>query len=205
MFQVALNTLAKKRRKTTFMKFTKSITRAAVVAALYIVLTFVFSLTSFSTQAIQFRPSEALMILPLLMWEAVPGLWIGCMLANIMGGSVLDIFFGSFATLLAAAMTWGIGRLVKNTPLRLTLGVIPPVVVNTLLVPMTFTIFIGLPAVYWIEALNVLIGEAVVVIAIGIPLYFGLRPVVARLYGAHPKKKKDEPLKDPVSKERTDI
>ena len=165
------------------MKYTKFITRAGATAALYVCLTFIFSLTSFSTQAIQFRPSEALMILPLLMWESVPGLWIGCMLANIIGGNPIDIFFGSFATLVAALLTYVVGRLVKNTPLRLILGVIPPIVVNALLVPMTFTIFIGEPAVYWFEVINVLIGEAGVVLAVGIPLYFGIRPLVARLNG----------------------
>ena len=169
------------------MKVTKMITRAGVTAALYVCLTLIFMLTSFSTSAIQLRPSEALMILPLLMWESVPGLWIGCMIANLIYGNVIDVFFGSLATLLAALMTYGIGRLTKNTPLRLALGLIPPIVVNALMVPLTFTVFIGNGAVYWFEVLNVLIGEAGVVIALGIPLYFGLRPVLARLNGSRGK------------------
>lgn len=169
------------------MKYTKSITRAAVVAALYIALTFI-SPISFGTQFIQCRPSEALMILPLFMWEAIPALWIGCMIANIMGGSVIDVFFGSFATLLAAAAVWAIGKAVKKTAPRIALGVVPPILINAFLVPMTFTIFIGEAYAYWMQVLWVFIGEAAVVIALGIPLYFGVRPVFMRL-GIYTEKK----------------
>lgn len=83
----------------------KKITRGAVVAALYCVLTLLFQPISFG--AIQFRVAEALTLLPLLTFDAVPGLFVGCLLANILGGApLMDVVFGSLATLIAAVLTW---------------------------------------------------------------------------------------------------
>lgn len=164
------------------MKTTRFITRAGVIAALYVILTLLFYLTSFSTATVQFRISEALMVLPLFMAEAIPGLWIGCLLANVIGGSVVDIFFGSLATLIAATLTYICGRLFKRAVLRLTIGAVPPIVVNALMVPLTFTVFVGNAVVYWAEVLNVLVGQAAVVCALGVPLYFGVKSHFSNRY-----------------------
>lgn len=153
----------------------RSITKIAVICALYIVLTLMFAFSSFSTMTIQFRLSEAMTILPLLMWEAVPALYLGCLIANIVTGSVLDIFFGSLATLLAGMLTYFVGRVIKTHWLRLTLGGAAAIVINSLLVPMTFTIFVGEASIYWLCAFNVFVGEAVVIIIAGIPLYYAMR------------------------------
>lgn len=156
------------------MKLTKIIVRAGLFAALYAVLTLMFAFSSFSTATVQFRISEALTILPLFFPEAIVGLWVGCMLGNIYTGNVIDIFFGSGATLIAASLTFLIGVLVRRPMLRIILGAIPPVVVNALLVPMTYTIFIGEAAVYWMQVLFVFAGQAAVLAVIGVPFAYAL-------------------------------
>ena len=80
------------------------ITQAAVIAALYVVLVVIFNYISFGP--IQFRVAEALTILPYFTPAAIPGLFIGCILANVIGGAVIwDIIFGSIATLIGAVFT----------------------------------------------------------------------------------------------------
>ena len=81
------------------------ITQAAVIAALYVVLVVIFNYISFGP--IQFRVAEALTILPYFTPAAIPGLFIGCILANVIGGAVIwDIIFGSIATLIGAVFTY---------------------------------------------------------------------------------------------------
>lgn len=149
---------------------TKIIVRAGVIAALYATLCIAFFFSSFATATIQFRVSEALTVLPLFFPEAIIGLWIGCILGNLVSGNVIDIFFGSGATLIAAALTFLIGMIVRRRrTLRIILGAIPPVLVNAFLVPMTFTLFIGAPEMYIIQVLWVFIGQAAVLAVLGVP------------------------------------
>ena len=156
------------------MKITKIIVRAGLFAALYAVLTLLFAFSSFSTATVQFRISEALTILPLFFPEAIVGLWVGCMLGNIYTGNVVDIFFGSGATLVAAALTFLIGLSVRRPAPRIVLGALPPVFVNALLVPLTYTVFIGAPEAYWLQTLFVLAGQAAVLAVVGVPFAFAL-------------------------------
>ena len=82
---------------------TKQLTRGAMIAALYVVLTYISFLCGLSSGAIQVRISEALCVLPAFFPEAIPALFIGCALANLLTGSILwDIIFGSLATLIGA-------------------------------------------------------------------------------------------------------
>lgn len=84
---------------------TRTIARAAIIAALYVVLTLL--LQPFSYGAIQCRVSEAMTLLPILMPEAIPALAIGCLLSNILGGCMIfDIVFGTLATLGAALCSY---------------------------------------------------------------------------------------------------
>ena len=84
--------------------------QAAMIAALYVVLTMVFA--PFSFREIQVRVSEALTILPAFTPAAVPGLFIGCLLANLLGGAAVpDVIFGSLATLIGAFFTWKLRNL----------------------------------------------------------------------------------------------
>ena len=103
------------------------ITQGAVIAAIYVVLVIVFDYWSFGP--IQFRVAEALTILPYFTPAAIPGLFIGCLIANILGGAVIwDIVFGSIATLIGAVGTY---LLRKNK----WLAPLPPIIANTIIVP----------------------------------------------------------------------
>lgn len=119
----SLKTQAQKRRQSTLF-----VCQAGIIAALYVALTFVFAPISFG--AVQVRIAEALTILPLFTPAAIPGLFVGCLIGNFLGGGiVVDVIFGSIATLLGAIGT----RLLKNrNPI---FGTIPPIVANTLIVP----------------------------------------------------------------------
>ena len=103
------------------------LTQGAVIAALYVVLTLVFAPISFGP--IQLRIAEALCILPMFTPAAIPGLFIGCMLANLIGGGViLDVIFGSLATLIGAVF----GYLLRKNRWLVPL---PAVIANALIVP----------------------------------------------------------------------
>lgn len=105
------------------------LTRAAAIAALYVVLTMVFAPISFGTSGIDIRIAEALTVLPAFLGEAVPGLFVGCLIANILGGGVIwDIIFGSLATLIGAV----VARKLRSNR---WLVPIPAVVANTIIIP----------------------------------------------------------------------
>ncbi len=111
----------------------KSVTRltqAAIIAALYVVLTMLANALGLANYAIQVRFSEALCILPYFTVAAVPGLYIGCLIANLMtGAAIWDILFGSLATLIGAIGTY----LLRKHKLLMTL---PPVIANAVIVPL---------------------------------------------------------------------
>lgn len=114
--------------------------QAAVIAALYVVFTHLASLLGLSSGTIQIRFSEALTILPYFTPAAIPGLFIGCVLANLTTGAVLwDVVFGSLATLLGAAATYLLRRRSK------WLAPIPPILANTVIVPFVLTYAYGVP------------------------------------------------------------
>ena len=92
---------------------TKRLCRGGVIAALYVALTYAFA--PFAFGPIQIRPAEALCILPLFFVEAIPALYVGCMLSNIASPyAVYDLFLGSLVTLLAALGTYMVGRFFKK-------------------------------------------------------------------------------------------
>ena len=112
--------------------------QAAMIAALYIVLTFVANAFGLANYAVQVRFSEALTILPFFTPAAIPGLYIGCLLSNILTGCALpDIVFGSLATLLGALGTYALRRWKWCAPL-------PPILANTLIVPLVLIYGYGL-------------------------------------------------------------
>ena len=116
---------------------------AAVIAALYVVLTQLAASLGLASAAIQVRFSEALTILPVFTPAAIPGLFAGCILANLLTGSVpLDVLFGSIATLLGALGTWFVShppvQNASDTTLKhwqRWLSPVPPIAANTLIVP----------------------------------------------------------------------
>ncbi len=127
------------------------IAQSGLIAALYIVLTSVFAPISFGS--VQLRIAEALTILPLFTPAAVPGLFVGCLLGNILGGAILpDIIFGSLATLIGAVLGY---RLRKNR----WLVPIPAVISNTVIVPFVLRYGYGVNLPLPIIALTICIGE----------------------------------------------
>ncbi len=166
------------------------ICRAGIFAALYVALTMPFGELAFGP--FQIRPSEALTILPLFYLEAIPGLYVGCILANLLSQyGVYDILLGSLATLLAACCTYAVGRLIKNSVVRVLVGGIFPVLFNAFIVPAVM-ILGGLPVAYWYQVLSFLLTESVWVYALGFPLYYTLATLIKKnVKGSTPYTLKD--------------
>ena len=161
------------KRKTLYLA------RAAVIAALYVVLTYLSAALGVSGQGlIQLRFSEALCILPYFTSAAVPGLALGCLLSNVLTGAhVLDIIFGTLATLLGAIGT----RLIRK---RRFLTPIPPILANTLIVPFVIryaylSTDVALPLLF----LTVGAGEILSVGVLGIILLLSLEKHRRVLFG----------------------
>jgi uncharacterized membrane protein len=161
-------------RKKKFKFSTVMLCRAGVIAALYAVLTWAMGDLAFGP--IQIRPAEALTILPLFFVEAVPGLYVGCMLANLMSGyGVYDIFVGSLATLLAAGLTFGAGKLIKNDIIKVIVGGFFPIICNAFIIPAVFILAGAEDIAYWAEFGIMAATEAIWVYVIGVPLFFAIR------------------------------
>ena len=157
-------------------KNVRSIARAAVIAALYALLTIFTQPISYGP--IQFRVSEALGILPLFFPESVIGLTVGCLIANLIGLGIFDIVFGTFATFLAAITTYFVGKLIKNTAIKLVLGELSPCVFNGLIIPLVI-LLAGIESEgYLIDAASIFLSEAVCLGVIGTALYFALLPLM---------------------------
>lgn len=137
-------------KKVTYML------QAAMIAAIYVVLVFVFDYWSFGP--IQFRIAEALTILPFFTPAAIPGLFVGCFLANFLHGAILaDVVFGSIATLIGAVGTYLLGR----AGLKWFVTA-PPILANTLIVPFVLKFGYGAPETVPYMMLTVGGGEIIV-------------------------------------------
>ena len=153
---------------------TLHLTRAGLIAALYFILTFLAQIFGLASGAIQFRLSEALTCMPLFYKEAIPGLWIGCILANLLTGCAMwDIVFGSVATLLGALGTYYIGR---KKPV---MGPVFPIASNMLIVPAVLQQVYGSADSYWFLMVTVGIGEIVCCGLLGMLLYKAYKKVAA--------------------------
>ncbi|MBO7671076.1 MAG: QueT transporter family protein [Oscillospiraceae bacterium] len=143
------------------------LTQGAIIAAMYVALTYIFAPISFSE--IQIRIAEALTILPVFTPAAIPGLFLGCLLGNIMGGAAApDVILGSLATLIGAFFTW---KLRNHSP---WLAPLPPIVSNTVIIPfvLRYAYLIELPIP--LMMLTVCIGEILSCGVLGMLLYFVL-------------------------------
>ncbi len=137
-----------KTQKTLF------ITKAALIAALYVVLTGVSAIFSLDRGAIQLRLSEALTVLPIFTPAAIPGLFFGCVLSDMCFGALpLDTVIGSLATLIGAVGTYYIGRISKY------LAPIPPIVANTVAIPLILKYVYCLDAGLPYFAMTIFAGE----------------------------------------------
>ena len=145
-------------------KKTLFITQAAMIAAIYVVLTLTVNAFGLASGAIQVRISEALCVLPVFTPAAIPGLFLGCLISNTLSGCViLDIIFGSLATLLR-----GIGAyLLRKTRFIFTL---PPVLANAIVVPFVLKYAYGLQDAFLYLFITVGIGEIISICVIGMIL-----------------------------------
>lgn len=153
---------------------TRHLTRSAIIAAIYVALTFIFQPISFG--AVQFRIAESLTLLPILIPEAVPGLFIGCLLANLLcGGIWFDVILGSLATLLAAAAV----RKLHRCP---AIAAAMPAIFNGLIVgPVVYFAYVKAPgtavelSVLLFNMITVAAGEIVVCYVLGLMLLYTLK------------------------------
>ena len=163
-----------------------ALTRGALVAAMYVALTWLSSIMGLSSGVIQFRFSEALCILPVFMPEAIPGLFVGCLISNLIAtANPWDILFGSLATLIGAVGTFLLRRLPKGLA---WLASLPPVLSNMIIVPPVLIFAYGAEDAYWFLLLTVGIGELVCAGFGGSTLYYALRRT--RLFDIGMKKNK---------------
>ena len=151
---------------------TRFLARSAAIAALYVVLTYLAGLMNLAYGPVQFRFSEALTVLPFLFPEAIPGLFVGCVVSNLLSPyGALDLVVGSAATLIAAIWTAKCGKR--------WFAPMPPVIANALLVGAMIAWYeAGFGPGFWAafawNALTVGLGELVVCYALGLPLLSAL-------------------------------
>lgn len=150
--------------------------RGALVAALYVVLTWLCALVGMSSGVIQVRLSEALCVLPAFTGASVPGLFVGCLLANLLTGSALpDVVFGSLATLIGALGAYFLRRRKWLVPL-------PTVLANVLIIPFVLRFAYGAEGTIPYFMLTVGAGEVISAYICGMLLYAALVRQKAQLF-----------------------
>ncbi|MGN0480521.1 MAG: QueT transporter family protein [Lachnospiraceae bacterium] len=147
--------------------------QAAAIAAIYVVLVFIFEPISFGP--IQFRIAEALTILPFFTSAAIPGLFIGCFLGNFLGGAIIaDVILGSIATLIGAVGSY----LLRKKPWLVPL---PPILANTIIVPFVLKFGYGMEEAIPYMMLTVGVSEIIICGIAGLVLLFALKPVFNKI------------------------
>ena len=168
---VALAALRLLQKQTGGRPSVQRLVRCAVIAAVYVVLCLV--LAPFSYGAVQVRIAEALCLLPVFGAEYIVGVTLGCFLANLFGSTILDVVFGTLATLIAAVMTYRLRKIRTKKGLPLA-ACVPPVLVNAVIVGAEIT-YIFMPEtaslpVLGFNMLTVGIGEVISVGILGVAL-----------------------------------
>lgn len=152
------------------------ITQAGVIAALYVVLTLLANAFGLANYAIQVRFSEALTILPFFTPAAIPGLFAGCLLSNLITGCApMDVVFGSLATLVGAIGTYVLRKNKWLTP-------IPPIVANIIVVPLVLAYVYQFEGSLFYFAVTVGIGEIISCGILGMILLFALNKHAKRIF-----------------------
>lgn len=176
------------------------LTQAAMIAALYVVLTMIANTLGLASGNIQVRFSEALTVLPFFTTAAVPGLYIGCLIANIVTGAALpDIIFGPLATLVGALGTWALGKAAKKLQISASadadskaaadkkvtlykwLSPLPPILANGIIIPPVLKYAYGIVPV-WFSVVTVTIGEIISCGIFGLILLFALQKYKNQLF-----------------------
>ncbi len=159
------------------------LTRGAAVAAIYVLLTYLSHIFGLSSGAIQLRLSEMLCVMPAFSAAAIPGLAVGCLIANLLTGSaVWDVVFGSLASLIGAAGAALIGRMARGRASWLKFLIpLPTVISNSLIVPFVLRYAYGVPDALWLLMLSVAVGEVICAWVMGDVLYISLSKRSLRL------------------------
>lgn len=146
------------------------VVQAALIAAIYVVLTYFISAFHLASGAIQIRISEALTVLPYFTPAAIPGLAVGCFLSNLLtGGLPMDVLFGSLATLIGAVGSYLLKKYKWLVPL-------PPVLANTIIVPYVLAYVYGAEGSIPFFMVTVGIGELISCYVLGMILLNALLP-----------------------------
>jgi len=145
----------------------KKIAFTALIAAIYAAVT--YSLTFMSFGVVQFRIAEGLTVLPYFLSLAIPGLFLGCIISNIISPiGIPDLILGSLATLIAAVLTHLIGK--SNIKSKKFLAPLPPVIVNAIIIGIMLKILYVPEMPLYLCMLQVGFGEIVCCYGLGIPL-----------------------------------
>ena len=161
--------------KTNTQNQVMLLVHAAMIAALYVVLTFLANSLGLASSAIQIRFSEALTVLPYFTPAAIPGLFAGCLLSNILTGCAPpDIIFGSLATLIGAVFTRKIRKYKWLAP-------VPPLLANAVIVPFVLLYAYGIRPL-WLSFVTVTIVEMISCGVLGMILLFSLQKYASRIF-----------------------
>lgn len=149
-----------------------------MIAAVYVVFTIFIASFNLASGAIQIRVSEAMTVLPAFTNAAVPGLFVGCLIANLITGCApMDVLFGSIATLIGAVGTYALGRKHRF------LASVPPILANTLIIPFVLRYVYDIPGSIPFFMLTVGAGEVISCGILGQILYHTIEPLRERLFG----------------------
>ncbi len=149
--------------------------QAAMIATIYIVLTFIANALGLANHSIQVRFSEALTILPYFTPAAIPGLFVGCLISNTLTGCALpDIIFGSLATLIGAVLTYKLRRYKWLAP-------VPPIIANMIVVPFVLLYAYGIRPL-WLSFITVTAGEIISCGILGMILLLTLEKYKNRIF-----------------------
>ena len=155
------------------------VAQSAVIAALYVVFTLIANTLGLANYSIQVRISEALTILPLFTPAAIPGLFVGCLLSNILTGCIMwDVVFGPIATLLGAVGTY----LLRNCK-RKWVATLPPILSNTIIVPFVLAYAYQFEGTIPYFMLTVGLGEILSCGVLGMILYASLFKYRKQIFG----------------------
>lgn len=161
------------------MKYFRNIrfmVQASLIAAIYTALCMLLHPISFGFGGVELRVSEALTLMPVLTPAAVPGLFIGCLLSNLMGGAtMLDVVFGSLTTLAAALLT----RKLRRWPVWAAL---PPVLLNAAVIGALLRYAYGVPMPLYLCMLSIGLGQAVACYLIGLPMMRMMRRIPEKYF-----------------------
>lgn len=146
-----------------------------MIAAIYVVLTFVANAFGLANYAVQVRFSEALTILPYFTPAAIPGLFVGCIISNTLTGcALMDIVFGSIATLIGAVCTYKLRKIKWLAP-------VPPIVANAIIVPFVLKYAYGIEPL-WFSFVTVTAGEIISCGVLGMVLLLSLQKYAGKIF-----------------------